>query len=291
MLSDPDINTRITSTAGLCLGSDTTGLICAREMRTNTIGRVIFVTITASSLLAFAPGCAGKKVNVWTPKPTVHWEQVSTQPIQPVQEGYRILVRQPTRALFPASMAVTRVSVEPASHQGDFHGPVLLTDPRNEFLQWNSTLDSQMAISEVFPIVDDDLGGGGADPEQILAAFRALHARLGLIYAVNELSPVESEMFGVLYDTELSLPIASLHASAVSILPLNEKACRPKPADPFKTDSRALVRAEFDALVHTVIRQLILNDERAPIEVQTGWTPASPTRPVAWPPRAYPTGG
>jgi len=105
---------------------------------------------------------------MWVRKPTVHWEKVSTQPAYAVQEGYRILVSQPTRALFPASMAVTRVSVDPPFRPYDAGEPILLVDPRNEFLQWNSTLDNQMAISEVFPIKDDDLGGGPAEPEQIL---------------------------------------------------------------------------------------------------------------------------
>lgn len=259
-------------------------------MRTDTIDRLTVVSLAASALLAFASGCASKQANVWVPPPTVHWEQVSTQPVQPVHEGFRILVRQPTRALFPASMAVTRVSVEPADGQGVVAEPVLLTDPRNEFLQWNSTLDSQMAISEVFPIVEEDLGGGEAEPDQILAAFQALDAGLGLIYAVNELSPTESEMFGVLYDTTSAQPLASLHTSAVSVRPPNDGICRVEKLDPWESDSRALVRAEFDALVHSVIQQLILHDQPAPIETHTGWTPTSPTRPVVWPPRAYPPG-
>jgi len=227
---------------------------------------------------------------MWTPKPTVHWERVSTQPAYAVQEGYRILVSQPTQALFPASMAVTRVSVDPPFLPNDGGESVLLTDPRNEFLQWNSTLDNQMAISEVFPIKDDDLGGGPADPEQILAAFRALHAGLGLIYAVNELSPYESEMFGILYDIESARPVASLHTSAQSVLPVNPKACRSGQPNLWETDSRALVRANFDELVHMVIRQLILHDQPAPIQTQTGWIPATPTTPVAWPPRSYTAG-
>ena len=254
-----------------------------------TIRHVTWAAAGTASLLTLAVGCAGKKVEVWTPAPTVHWEQVSTQPIHPVYEGYRILVPQPTRGLFPAPMAVTRVAVEPAGEPAQAGRPVLLCNPRNEFLQWNSTLDNQMAVSEVFPIVENDLGGGEADPEQILAAFRALHARLGLIYAVNELSPTESEMFGVIYETDSARPIVSLHAQAVSVEP-PEGVKGDEPVDLWETDSRALVRAEFDALVHTAIRRLILNDEPAPVETPTGWTPTGPTRPVEWPPRLFRTG-
>jgi len=146
-----------------------------------------------------------------------------------------------------------------------------------------------MAISEVFPIRGRDLGGGEADPEQILAAFTALHARLGLIYAMNELSRTESEMFGVLYDTKSAQPIASFHVQAVSVLPPENERCR-EPVDLWETDSRALVRARFERLVHTCIRELILQDEPETVEPPKGWTPASPTLPAEWPPRRFRTG-
>ncbi|MGD2107768.1 MAG: hypothetical protein PVI86_00120 [Phycisphaerae bacterium] len=259
-------------------------------MSANAITRMTVAAFVPSLLLAFASGCAPCEVNTWAPKPVVHWEQVATQPVQPVVDGYRILAEHPTRALFPASMAVTRVSVDHKEQRTPRGGPLLMTDPRNEFLQWNSTLDNQMAISEVFPIVDDDLGGGQADPQQIVAAFRALHAGLGLIYAVNELSPTESEMFGVLYDIKAARPIASLHKAAASIPPPDDGICRAETPDPWVSDSRALVRAEFDKLVHTVIRELILRDEPAPIEVQTGWRPPAPARSAVWPPPALATG-
>jgi hypothetical protein len=160
----------------------------------------------------------------------------------------------------------------------------LLTDPRNELLQWNRVLDDQMAVSEVFPVVDRDLGGGEADPEQVLAAFKALDARLGLIYALNELSRDEVEMFGILYDTQSSQALASLHAIEHSKVP-PEGGPDEEAVDLWETDARALVRAEFKQLVHRCMRELILSDEPDVVEPPQGWTPAGPTRPVEWPPR------
>jgi hypothetical protein len=234
-------------------------------------------------------GCAEKRVEVWAPKPPVQWEHVSTQPVRPVQEGYRLLTDQPTRGLFPAAMAVTRVAVV-ADGAAQATQPCLLTDPRNEFLQWNSALDDQMAISEVFPITERDLGGGEVEPEQMLAAFRALRARLGLVYAVNELSDTETEMFGVLYDTNMARAVASLHASAVSVVPQEDQKGA-EPADLWQTDSRAVVRSKFEYYLRSCIRELIRQDEPPPAEAPTGWTPAGPIRPVEWPPKRFRTGG
>ncbi len=162
--------------------------------------------------------------------------------------------------------------------------PVLLTDPRNEFLQWNSALDGLFAVSEVFPISQFDLGGGIAEPQQILAAFRALHARLGLIYGMNELNDTESEIIAVLYDNALGTPIAYFHArEATAPPPPGEED---KPQDLWKTDSKALVRAQFERLVHACIRELILHDQPGDVETPTGWQRVEPRRPVEWPPRS-----
>lgn len=199
-----------------------------------------------------------------------------------------MLASNPTDGLFPANLAVTRVAAENLPEgSANRTEPILLADPRNEFLQWNSTLDDQMAVSEVFPVAQRDLGGGDAEPGQILAAFRALHARLGLIYAVNDLSPNETEMFGMLYDTTNSTPVAAFHAQATSTTPPGEeKDCgRHDPFDVWEKDSRALVRAEFAKQLHASIRELILNDQPRMMDAPEGWKPEVSARSVAWPPR------
>ncbi len=244
----------------------------------------------AAAALTILTSCGqGKRVKVWTPQPRVHWEHVSTDPVHPVYDGYRILTPRPTHGFFPASMAVTRLAIQVEDEQGQTTRPYLLTDPRNEFLQWNRAFDNLMAISEVFPIVERDLGGGEADPPQVLAACRALHAKLGLIYAVNELDRGVSEMFGVLYDTTSEQPMASLHALAVSVIPPGPEQ-GDQAVDPWESDARALVRERFERRVHACIRELILQDARATIEAPKGWTPAGPIKPVEWPPRHFRTG-
>lgn len=195
-------------------------------------------------------------------------------------DGFEIVTARPTVGLFPANLAVTRVAIaEDEDRAGD---PVLFADPRNEFLQWNRAFDDQMAISEVFPLDQRDLGGGTADPAQILAAFRGLHARLGLIYAVNEISPIESEMFGALYDTEAGTPVALIQAHAESVSAAHEKN---EQANPWETDSRALVRKKFEKLAYQTIYTLIINDQPSRTDPPAGWIPAGPIRPVEWPPR------
>jgi hypothetical protein len=133
------------------------------------------------------------------------------------------------------------------------------------------------------------LGGGEAEPQQIVAAFRALHAKLGLVYAVNELSEDHTEMIGVLYDLTTSRPLVSYAAQAESIPPPESASKSEKRSqDLWKTDSRALVRAEFGKLVHASLRELILTDRPTDLEDKSGWTPIYPTRAVVWPPRVSP---
>ena len=243
-----------------------------------------FLTAAAAVGL-LAGGCAHQCKDTWQRKPQTLWRHVVAQPIIPPRDTYRIYVPRPTKGLFPANIAVTRVAME---RIGDTNRtlPRLFADPRNEFLQWNSTFDDQMAISEVFPIDQRDLGGGPAEPEQILASFRALHARLGLIYAVNELSRNESEMFGALYDTSSLQPLASFHAHSDSLEPPEDAEDEADPYHLWTTDSRALVRAKFARMVYACVRQLVVNDEPSAIEATTGWRSDGPTRPVEWPPRS-----
>ena len=245
--------------------------------------------VLGAFLLGIASGCAVTEIEGgWTPPPEVHWDDISTGAVAPVDNGYRILRIEPTQGLFPASIGVTRMAVESENQGAPIRQKHLLRDPRNEFLRWNSAFDDQMAVSEVFPIDQRDLGGAPAEPQQVLAAFSALHARIGFMYAVNELSENETEMIGALYDVTAAEPIASIHARALSLPPPDEKG--EEPVDLWKYDSRALVRAAFERHIHGCIRELISRDERAPLESRDGWTPLCPVRPVEWPPRQLRSG-
>jgi len=231
------------------------------------------------------------KEEVWVPKPVVAWEQVAPGEVHALDNLYRIVVPQPTKGLFPASLAVTRVGrVELQEEDGTPHFvSMIYKDPRNEFLQWNASFDDQMAISEVFPVDQFDMGGGQAEPVQIVAAFKALDAGLGLIYAMNELGPEQTEMIGALYDVPNARPVAYIHAVAQSAPPpaSDEKggADAKKDADPWETDSKALVRQKFEEMLYACVFELIQFDEPEVIDVPEGWKRITPARPAAWPPR------
>ena len=253
------------------------------------VRKCINAVLAAGAALAViaSPGCAQKKtVEVWTPKPLVGWAKVALDPVQGPENGYVILTSEPTRGLFPTDVAVTRVAkVEAASVDGAAgESTQLYADPRNEFLRWNSVFDDQMAVSEVFPIEQRDLAGGAATPALILAASRGLDADMSLIYAVNELAPNETEMFGVLYDTGTTQPLAAIHARVASV------PCAPdcpNVGDPYhawETDSRVLVRDRFAKLAHDCMRELILHDEPMSVPAPEGWIPEYPTYPAQWPP-------
>lgn len=241
---------------------------------------------TATALTPMSNGCASRKPEVvWSPPPRASWADLSSDPVPAVKDSYLLLTAGSTTGLFPASMAVTRVSVTDPTSPSEGRALKLVRDPRNEFLQWNKAFDDLMAVSEVFPVSQRDLGGWAPQASQINAAMRALSARLGLVYAVNEVAPDETEMFGVLYDTQTSSPIAALHASAKSILPPPSCNREPEELDPWVSDSRALARRRFEQLAHACLHELITADQPADPQPDERWIPVKPARDVEWPPR------
>jgi len=229
-------------------------------------------------------GCSKPKENPWMPRPRVDWADLSIHAISYDENSYRILNKQTTKGLFPAAIAVTRVAVTDPPTNIPGMQTKLVRDPRNEFLQWNQAFDDQMAISEVFPLAQRDLGGAETTPQQITRAITALHARIGFVYAVNELSASETEMIGTVLDTKENRILATLHAYAVSI-PVDKDDPEAKNPDLWKVDSRGIVRLRFAKLAHACIREMILRDEPAEVETSSGWKPLPPTVPPVWPPR------
>ena len=207
-------------------------------------------------------GCAADRSTKWTPPP-VRWSDISPGDIGTVEQGYRLLLSERTEGLFPVSLGVTRFAFVPTDGVVPF-GPKLVADPQNEFLQWNYAFDDQMAVSEVFPVVQQNLGGASASPDQILRSVHALNGGIGLIYAVNDLSETETEMLGVLYDTAMTTPLASIHARSITIRPEEADEAADK-GDMWKMDSRALVRQTFQRYVHACVRELILQDHPAAV--------------------------
>jgi hypothetical protein len=230
-------------------------------------------------------GCASShKEQPWTAPPRVEWTDLHAAPIEPQAHGYVSLDAGASTGRFPSAIAVSRVAVRHSPETPSPRETYLPGKPKNEFLMWNSALDDQMAVSEVFPIAQRDLGGGSAVPAQIASAGAALGARLALIYAVNELSPTQTEIIGVLYETGTLTGIAAFHAQAESLPPLEDDS---SPTDAWRLDSQARVRDEFEQIVHRCLRDLIASDRPVRVDVPEGWTPAGPTEPVIWPPRPF----
>lgn len=239
--------------------------------------------------VAMAAGCATKKQkpeDVWIAPPYVGWADVSSQPVPEVTDEYRLLQTEPSKGLFPAAIAVTRVSRERADEDRPEAPPRprIALHPKNETLRFNAAFDDLVAVSEVFPIAQRTLGGGEAVPSQILAAYRALDARIGLIYAVNELARDRTEIIAVLYEVRTGKPLACYHCAETSKLPPEDAEKNSRKIDYWKTDSRALARRSFEKLVHASLRELILRDEPAPLEDKSGWTPIVPPLRPEWPP-------
>lgn len=228
--------------------------------------------------------CEGDQQIQSESKAPLDWFFVSTEPVVHLYNAYRLEIELPTKGLFPASVAVTRVESEIIDESINLMRPLIFTNPSNEFLKWNSTFDDLMAISEVFPITQFDMGGEDAHVENVLGAFHALDAKLGLIYAVNEFDDLETEIIGSLYDTQNIKPIAHIQAHAVSIIPTEEELKDNSQIDLWDMDSTAIARERFEALVYACIRELIEHDEPSIPDVPPGWKPVGPVRRVKWPP-------
>ena len=248
----------------------------------NGMSMVKWVCILAITMIQISCCCENQQEIQVATKAPLDWFFVSTEPVEPLYNAYRLLVIPPTRGLFPASIAVTRVESEVIDESADLVRPLIFTNPRNEFLQWNSAFDDLMAVSEVFPVIQFDMGGNNAYVENVLAAFRALDAKLGLIYAVNEFDDLETEMIGSLYDTQSTRPIAHFQTHAVTIIPPENE--QQETTDLWETDSTALARQRFETLVYECIRELIEHDAPLTPDVPPGWKPVAPARRVKWPP-------
>lgn len=252
------------------------------RIRSSAVALALAVGVLAGS------GCAPKKKTdeVWSPPPKVFWSDLIDREVRPLCNGYVRLDDKPSTGRFPTPMAVSRVAMEIDKRRGDTRRSFLPPRPKNEFLMWNSAFDDQMAISEVFPIAQRDLGGGDANPRQVVAAFHALHAGIGLVYATNYNSETQTEMIGVLYECKTADPIAIFHVQEDSIVPPPEEDNGS--IDLWEYDSRSLVRQKFKRLVYACLRELVVSDQHERIDAPEGWVHENPILPVEWPPRYAP---
>lgn len=237
-------------------------------------------------VLFFTSGCATQSASrkqLWKAPPRIEWHQLTTQPVSPVENDYRILDDAQTQGRFPCAMSVSRMAVSESEVPG---APALIlpATPHNEFLIWNNMFDNLPAISEAFPVVERNLGEYPADPALIVSTARAFHAGLCLIYAANQPEENRFEMMGVVHDTDSGRPIAVIHASTMSRpRSRHEKKVRNN-VDAWEREARALTRAEFRKKAVLCLRELIARDVPRKVDAPEGWRHEFPVPPIVWPP-------
>lgn len=263
------------------------GVIVAR--RDGAVSRLLLGTLLVLPAVA---GCQQKTEEIVVLRPAIAWEDIAPVPVQDVADGFVNLALEGTDGLFPASVAIARVTLEPGGVEDAADSPsgsgrllVLDVDPTNDLLPWNSLFDSLRYVHDAFPLHGHDLSGEDPLPAQLAAAAAQLRAGLCLVYSAGDLSESDSRIRGVIYDTQSGQPLAAVEAS-VSV---PEPEAVPHPPELVKhdmryCDPRFLADRRFEQLVFDCLRDLKSRDRRVPAQREEGWTPEGPVRPRIWPP-------
>ncbi|HUU83599.1 MAG TPA: hypothetical protein VM243_08855 [Phycisphaerae bacterium] len=239
--------------------------------------------------LTLAGGCSrsrGKAVCAF--HPSIGWDDVATERVQPVEDGFVNLAPGGTDGLFPASIAVARITVGESEGEGAGGAVVLDMTPANDFLSWNTRFDNLRYISEVFPLNWHDLGENDPSAGQIVSAAAELAAGLCLVYGRGDVSENEAEVRGLLYQARTGRPLAAIHARAA--VPEPGTIDRPPEyvrGDHRHCDPRYLADVRFERLVLDCVRQLREGDRPVIVEPPEGWTPREPTELRVWPPPPF----
>lgn len=229
-------------------------------------------------------GCSQEPERVIVLKPAVAWPDLGLSTPDTDWEGYELLTSEGTQGLFPASLAIARVTIIGAADKGP-EGVAMDMEPPNDFLPWNSAFDSLRYVSDAFPMHSLDLSGDSPTSARLCSAARRLSARICLVYGVTDLSPSQSRVRGVIFDAQTGIPLARLQAQVVAP---DEGSVAPEPDqvedDLSHYDPRVLADLSFSRLVFECIRELKQRDQTGPVQPQEGWTPEGPVLPRYWPP-------
>ena len=262
-------------------------VIAAR--RDSAVSKLLLGTLLVSLAVA---GCQQKTEEIVVLRPAIAWEDIAPVPVQGVADGFVNLAPEGTDGLFPASVAIARVALEPGGVEDASDSPsgsgrllILDVDPTNDLLPWNSLFDSLRYVHDAFPLHGHDLSGEDPLPAQLAAAAAQLRAGLCLVYSAGDLSESDSRVRGVIYDTQSGQPLAAVEAS-VSV---PEPEAVPHPPDLVKDDMRYcdprfLAGRRFEQLVFDCLRNLKSRDRPVPAQREEGWTPEGPVWPRTWPP-------
>ncbi len=244
------------------------------------------------ALVLVLAGCQKKTDPVVTLRPTVAWEHLSPQPIRAAADGFVNLAPDGTDGVFPASIAVARVTaaaVPAANAPADqaSGGGALAMDmaPANDFLPWTALFDSLQYIPDAFPMHGHDLSGEEPTAARLVQAAKQLRAGLCLVYSEGDVSAFESLVRGVVYDTRTGRALATIETQIA--VPNPESVPHPPEQvddDVRHCDPRFLADRRFEQLVFDCIRDLKSRDRPAPPQPQEGWLPEGPVKPRNWPP-------
>lgn len=231
-------------------------------------------------------GCARKERPHFEPThPVVGWAELSGGHDVAVAEGFRLLVAEPTKGVFPTSIAVARLAAT-----AEVNGAEVLaldTRPEVDFLAWNSCFDDLRPVSEVFPVNARAMNGEAIAVPTLLDNAAALRAGMILAYSEERQTPQRYELRGVLYEVATRRALASLHAIGFVQAPVapDEEYAGDDPADHFeRVDPRELARKEFRQYARECLLALMAKDEAAEPVAPEGWIPDRPIEPLLWPP-------
>lgn len=237
--------------------------------------------ITIGTVLA---GCAQEGERVIVLRPSVAWTDLGTSSSVTASEGFEILVPQGTEGLFPASMAIVRMSVADAA-QDPARRVVLDMEPPNDFLPWNSAFDSLRYVSDAFPLHSLDMSGDRPTAARLCSAATDLSARICLVYGGMDDSATQSRVRGVIFDARTGTALARIQSLGTAPEPCEAIPSPEQVEDDLShCDPRVLADRAFSRLVFECIKELKRLDRTAPVQPQEGWKPDGPILPRRWPP-------
>ncbi len=222
--------------------------------------------------------------------PQIQWDYVSTVRVGQVEDAFTILVPDGTDGVFPASIAVARLTINRDDLDDDQPRVVMNMKPANDFLSWNGLFDNLRYISEVFPMHRHDLGGDQPSAGRIVSGAAELTAGLCLVYGRSDSSLTESEVRGVIYRVDTGQPLAAIQANASAPHPDTiERPPDHAKGDDRHCDPRYLADIRFERLVLDCVRDLRRGDRPVILQAPEGWTPAEPFERRDWPPAPFGT--
>lgn len=242
-------------------------------------------------------GCSQTDEPVFEPtSPVVRWADLISTEVTLPENGFTLLVAQPTKGLFPGSLGVARLAAVTPEDSESGEAPasriILDEEPAHDFLRWNSAFDDVRPIREVFPISWIALNGRDVTAANVVEACRAMTGRLCLLYCQTDVTISESEARGVMYDAATGQPLATIHACGVYVAPESDESAPEEMDDSSREGppltARLVAEDRFESLVRACMLKLAANDQPRPPAPQEGWVPEGPLAPPIWPPTASP---